>query len=79
MSGRHVQPPPYSAEAVSDLIGQTPIGEGNARGMRMNEIQQKIGRGEYEVDTHAVADAILRRLLQRQETASSADSHNRGD
>jgi hypothetical protein len=31
--------------------------------MRMNEIQQQVGRGEYEVDTHAVADAILRRIL----------------
>jgi hypothetical protein len=29
----------------------------------MNEIQQQIGRGEYQVDTHAVADAIIRRLL----------------
>ncbi|HLI59226.1 MAG TPA: flagellar biosynthesis anti-sigma factor FlgM [Solirubrobacteraceae bacterium] len=31
--------------------------------MRMNEIQQLIDSGEYRVDTHAVADAILRRLL----------------
>lgn len=29
----------------------------------MNELQQLIDRGEYRVDTHAVADAILRRLL----------------
>jgi hypothetical protein len=40
----------------------------------MNEIQQQVGRGEYEVDTHAVADAILRRLLQRYERPSAADS-----
>ena len=39
-----------------------PIGEGN-RDMRIVEIQQQVGRGEYRVDTHAVADAILRRLL----------------
>jgi hypothetical protein len=31
--------------------------------MRMNELQQLIDRGEYRVDTHAVADAILRRWL----------------
>jgi len=29
----------------------------------MNELQQLIDRGEYRVDTYAVADAILRRLL----------------
>jgi hypothetical protein len=34
--------------------------------MRMNEIQQQVGRGEYEVDSHAVADAILRRLMSGQ-------------
>jgi hypothetical protein len=34
--------------------------------MRMNEIQQRVGRGEYEVDSHAVADAILRRLMAGQ-------------
>ncbi len=31
--------------------------------MRMNEIQEQIGRGEYRVDAHAVADAIVRRML----------------
>jgi hypothetical protein len=34
--------------------------------MRISEIQQQVGCGEYRVDTHAVADAILRRLLQEQ-------------
>jgi anti-sigma28 factor (negative regulator of flagellin synthesis) len=58
------------------VIGHTPIGEGNVRGMRMNEIQQQVGRGEYEVDTHAVADAILRRLLQRHDPPSVADSRD---
>jgi len=29
----------------------------------MNELQQLIDRGEYRVDTQAVADAIVRRLL----------------
>jgi hypothetical protein len=42
----------------------------------MSEIQQQVGRGEYEVDTHAVADAILRRLLQRHDPPSAADTGN---
>jgi anti-sigma28 factor (negative regulator of flagellin synthesis) len=41
------------------------MGEGN-RDMRIIEIQEQVGRGEYRVDTHAVAEAILRRLLQEQ-------------
>ena len=32
--------------------------------MRLDEIQEQIGRGQYQVDTHAVAEAIVRRLLQ---------------
>lgn len=31
--------------------------------MRLSQIQQQIDNGEYRVDTQAVADAILRRLL----------------
>ncbi|HEX8974925.1 MAG TPA: flagellar biosynthesis anti-sigma factor FlgM [Solirubrobacteraceae bacterium] len=31
--------------------------------MRLIQIQEQIGRGEYRVDTEKVADAILRRLL----------------
>ena len=31
--------------------------------MRINEIQDQVGRGEYRVDNQAVADAILRRML----------------
>lgn len=48
------------------MIGHTqPRGEGN-RGMRISEIQEQVGRGEYRVDTHAVAEAILRKLLAEQ-------------
>jgi hypothetical protein len=45
----------------------------------MNEIQQQVGRGEYQVDTHAVADAILRRLMQSHgpSEASGPDSSTR--
>jgi hypothetical protein len=39
--------------------------------MRVSEIQQQVGRGEYRVDTHAVAEAILRRLLQEQTLGGS--------
>lgn len=45
----------------------------------MNEIQQKVGRGEYEVDTHAVADAILRRLLARHERVATSERHDSGE
>jgi anti-sigma-28 factor FlgM len=45
------------------------MSEGN-RDMRIVEIQQQVGRGEYRVDTHAVADAILRRLLLEQKLGS---------
>jgi Anti-sigma-28 factor, FlgM len=31
--------------------------------MRLSEIQEQIGTGEYRVNPQAVADAILRRLL----------------
>ena len=54
----------YGAEGGRELIRQpTPIGEGK-RDMRISQIQEQVGRGEYQVDTQAVADAILRRLLE---------------
>jgi anti-sigma28 factor (negative regulator of flagellin synthesis) len=40
-----------------------PMSEGNSA-LRLNDIQEQIGRGEYRVDTQAVAEAIIRRLLQ---------------
>jgi hypothetical protein len=61
--GRHAENDPV-------LIGpMQPIGEGK-RQMRLSEIQEQIGRGEYRVDTHAVADAMLRRLLPEHKLAS---------
>jgi anti-sigma28 factor (negative regulator of flagellin synthesis) len=48
---------------MQDVIGSTPpIGDGQRR-MRLDEIQEKVGSGEYHVNTRAVADAILRRLF----------------
>ena len=29
--------------------------------MRLEELRQRVGAGEYEIDTTAVADALLRR------------------
>ncbi|MGA9856322.1 MAG: flagellar biosynthesis anti-sigma factor FlgM [Solirubrobacteraceae bacterium] len=40
--------------------------------MRISEIQEQIGRGEYQVDTHAVADAIVRRLMHEHKAIGSA-------
>ena len=34
--------------------------------MRLSQIQEQIGRGEYRVDTQAVADAIIRRFIAEQ-------------
>lgn len=31
---------------------------------RLSRIQAQVARGEYQVDTQAVADAIVRRLLE---------------
>jgi len=39
--------------------------------MRLSEIQEQIGSGEYRVDNHAVADAMLRRLLPEHKLASA--------
>jgi hypothetical protein len=41
--------------------------------MRISELQDQVGRGEYRVDTHAVAEAILRRLLLRPESDGSGN------
>ena len=38
------------------------------RTMSLLELQQRIGRGEYEVDARAVAEAIVRRLLPLEAT-----------
>jgi anti-sigma28 factor (negative regulator of flagellin synthesis) len=60
------------------VIGDSqPIGEGN-RNMRISEIQEQVGRGEYRVDTHAVAEAILRRLLHEQKLGGSGE-HPQGE
>jgi anti-sigma28 factor (negative regulator of flagellin synthesis) len=46
--------------------------------MKVMDIQEKLDRGEYRVDAHAVAEAIVRRLLgdraQPRVTSSSSPS-----
>jgi hypothetical protein len=42
-----------------------PTGKGQGV-VRLDQIQEQVGRGEYRVDTQAVAAAILRRLLGTQ-------------
>lgn len=65
-----------SADSENELIRQpTPQGEGNPN-MRLSQIQEQIGRGEYQVDTQAVADAIVRKLLHEQKMTSV--EHKRG-
>ena len=34
--------------------------------MRLSQIQDQIGRGEYRVNAQAVADAIIRQLIAEQ-------------
>jgi anti-sigma28 factor (negative regulator of flagellin synthesis) len=49
-----------------------PIGEGK-RSMMINQIQEQIGRGEYQVDTRAVAEAFLRCLGQESKLVPAED------
>ena len=60
-------------EARVDAGSQRRSGKGN-RAMRVIETQEQIGRGEYRVDTQAVADAIIRRLAGRAQAPSSESS-----
>jgi anti-sigma28 factor (negative regulator of flagellin synthesis) len=56
------QPADIEAKLIRPSV---PIGQGQAA-VRLNQIQEQVGRGEYRVDTQAVATAILRRLLGAQ-------------
>jgi hypothetical protein len=70
-------PPPDADTGRDELRPITPMKEGNSA-LRLNEIQEQIGRGEYRVDTQAVADAIIRRMLQEQ-NASSQNKRAQGE
>jgi hypothetical protein len=45
-----------------DPMVTQPTGQDMSDG-RLSDLQGRVGRGEYRVDTQAVAEAILRRLL----------------
>lgn len=61
--GRSVQRSRCAADTEAKLNRRTvPIAEGQ-EALRVIQIREQIGRGEYRVDTEKVADAILRRLL----------------
>ena len=47
--------------------------------MRLSQIQEQIGRGEYQVDTQAVADAIVRRLLEEHKIVASGHKRAHGE
>jgi hypothetical protein len=47
--------------------------------MRLNEIQEQVGLGEYRVDSQAVADAIVRRLMSGHRTSSTDDKRGQGE
>ena len=47
---------------MPEMIGPR-RGKGTHGKMKIIDLQEQVGRGEYQVDTHAVAEAIVRRLL----------------
>jgi hypothetical protein len=40
--------------------------------MKVMDLQEQVGRGEYQVDTHAVAEAIVRRILGERAPGATA-------
>ncbi len=56
------------------MIGPSPSGEGTHHNdMKVMDLQTQIGRGEYQVDPQAVAEAIVRRLLSQWARRPSRD------
>lgn len=55
-----------------------PITEGT-RVMRLSQIQEQVGRGEYQVDTQAVAEAIVRRLVEEHKVVASGHKGAQGE
>jgi anti-sigma-28 factor FlgM len=48
---------------MPEMNGPPRRGEGTHDDMRVMDLQEQVERGEYQVDAHAVAEAIVRRLL----------------
>jgi Anti-sigma-28 factor, FlgM len=66
MWARPVERLTWPADTEATLKRQSVPKAGGTGAVRLNEIQQQVGRGDYQVDTQAVADAIVRRLLHGQ-------------
>jgi predicted transcriptional regulator len=47
------------------FAGQHPAGADDDRQLRLDQLGERIRRGEYRVDPRAVADAIVRRWQER--------------
>ncbi len=47
--------------------------------MRLSQIQEQVGRGEYQVDTQAVAEAIVRRLVEEHKVVASGHKGAQGE
>jgi hypothetical protein len=47
--------------------------------MQLVALQEQIGRGEYHVNTQAVAEAIVRRLIQGHKEADCAPKRPQGE
>jgi anti-sigma28 factor (negative regulator of flagellin synthesis) len=58
------------------MFGPTARGEGNPDEMKIIDLQEQVGRGKYKVDPHAVADAIVRRLLAERGQRAAAQGHD---
>jgi anti-sigma28 factor (negative regulator of flagellin synthesis) len=50
-----------------------PTGE-ESQEMKVVDIQEQVGRGEYQVDERAVAEAILRRILGERRSRTTPQS-----
>ncbi len=58
------------------MIGPSPAREGTRdNDMKVMDLQTQIGRGEYQVDPQAVAEAIVSRLLAQWGRRPSRDRH----
>jgi anti-sigma28 factor (negative regulator of flagellin synthesis) len=59
-----------AADTELTMIGPAATGEGR-RDMKISQIQQMIGRGEYHVEPSVIAAAILRRLAEERQLSAT--------
>jgi anti-sigma28 factor (negative regulator of flagellin synthesis) len=68
-----VQPALHNADIQPEMKRPPLTGEGS-HDMKVTDIQEQVGRGEYQVDERAVAEAILRRILGERRSQSASQS-----